>query len=327
MPARLPVKSTDGTSGAGDTGDPVRRARSSANTGPRNGTSTSPLPNSSATMATSTPEAPSLRRVRNPVPSTAFSSRATRVASSRSATEPGPRSSANSAAASRSCRCSAVRRTSMPLLQNSAQYLSRRQSRNLGNHDHTAQLFVRREPLGDQGDEFVGIDETMRRDRSDDGFAVDLVVDPEHRAVDDPGMAMQYGLDLSGGYLESADLDHLLGAVGDAQPAVGVEVADISGAIPAIRKCMRRRIIGQVTGHHRIRPSRNLAQLAWSDGLAVFQRDDSHVDTGHRAPDRVQLRPFQRVAGDDRQLAGSVGSHPIDPDPVRDGLGDALGHR
>ena len=43
------------------------RVRSSASTGPRNGASTSPRPNSSATMATSTPEASSERSDRQPV--------------------------------------------------------------------------------------------------------------------------------------------------------------------------------------------------------------------------------------------------------------------
>ena len=83
--------STDVSScGAGDGSRPSARRRSSAITGPRNGTSTRPRANSSATMATSTPDAPSERSVRKPVPSTAFSSRAIRASSSRSATEPGP---------------------------------------------------------------------------------------------------------------------------------------------------------------------------------------------------------------------------------------------
>ena len=112
-PAAVLVMSTDVSScGAADGSRPSARRRSSAITGPRNGTSTRPRANSSATMATSTPDAPSERSVRKPVASTAFSSRAIRASSSRSATDPGPRSSASLAAASRSCCCSLVRRTS-----------------------------------------------------------------------------------------------------------------------------------------------------------------------------------------------------------------------
>ena len=58
---------------------PRRRARSSARTGPRNGASTSRRPNSSATIATSTPEAPSERSDRQPVASICLSRRAMRL--------------------------------------------------------------------------------------------------------------------------------------------------------------------------------------------------------------------------------------------------------
>src|SRR6478609_1041476 len=103
-PAAVLVMSTDVSSCRGGDGSrPSARRRSSAITGPRNGTSTRPRANSSATMATSTPDAPSERSVRKPVASTAFSSREIRASSSRSATDPGPRSSASLAAASHSC--------------------------------------------------------------------------------------------------------------------------------------------------------------------------------------------------------------------------------
>ena len=58
------------------------------------------------------------------------------------------------------------------------------------------------------------------------------------------GMTVQHGLDLGGRHLETADLDHLLGPVGDVHPAVGVDVADVAGAIPAVQesgsRCPRR---------------------------------------------------------------------------------------
>ncbi len=91
----------------------------------------------------------------------------------------------------------------MSLLQHSAQYLSRRQSRDLGHNHHPAQLFVRREPVRDEGGEFAGVHRPVRRDSRDDRFAVGHVVDAEHRAVVDGGMAVQHRLDLGGRDLES----------------------------------------------------------------------------------------------------------------------------
>jgi hypothetical protein len=84
----------------------------------------------------------------------------------------------------------------MLLLQHSAQYLSRRQPRNLGNDHDPAQLFVRRQPLRDEGEELVGIHRTACCDRGDDRFTVRRVFDTENRAVGNPRMPVQHRLDL-----------------------------------------------------------------------------------------------------------------------------------
>ena len=69
--------------------------------------------------------------------------------------------------------------------------------------------------LSYQRAEFVGVHRTVRRDRSNDGFTVGCIVDAEDRAVVDGRMSVQHGLDLGGRHLESPDLDHFLGPVGD----------------------------------------------------------------------------------------------------------------
>ena len=82
-------------------------------------------------------------------------------------------------------------------------------------------------------------------DRGDDRLPVGRVGDPEHRAVFDGRMTVQHGLDLGGRDLKAAHLDHLLGPVGDPQPAVGVEVADVAGPVPAVAEGLRRRLAGR----------------------------------------------------------------------------------
>ena len=56
----------------------------------------------------------------------------------------------------------------------------------------------------------------------------------EHRAVEHRGVAVQHRLDLGRRHLEAVDLDHLLRAVGEVDPALGLEPADVAGAVPAV---------------------------------------------------------------------------------------------
>src|SRR6478736_2413254 len=182
---------------AGSTGSASRlRTRSSASTGPRNGASTRPRPNSSATMATSTPDASSDRSERQPVTPICLSSLAIRDSSARAATESGPRSSASFAAASRSCCCSLVRRTSMALLQHTAQRLARGQARDFRDENDPAGPFVRCQAPAHQGDEFVGLDlGTGAGDfnRGHHSLAVGGVGNAEHRTVLHGRVTVQHG--------------------------------------------------------------------------------------------------------------------------------------
>src|SRR6185312_2155835 len=225
------------------------RPSSSASSGPTKGTSTRPRPNSSATIATSTPDAPSERSERHPVASTAFSRRAIRASSSSSCTEPGPRSSASLAAASRNWRCSLVRRTSIALLKDSAQQLPGRQARNLGHEQYLLGSFVGRQPLTHQPDEILAVDRCTGGDGGHDRLAVDGVRDREHRAVGDARMTVQHAFDFGRCDLKSAHLDHFLRPVGDAEPALVVEASHITSLVPAVDD--GGRVVGQVSSHQR----------------------------------------------------------------------------
>ena len=78
-------------------------------------------------------------------------------------------------------------------------------------------------------------------DGGDRHLAGPLVGDAEHRAVEHRGVAVQHGLDLGRRHLEAVDLDHLLGPVGEVDPAVRLEPADVAGAVPAVDERVGRR--------------------------------------------------------------------------------------
>ncbi len=67
-----------------------------------------------------------------------------------------------------------------------------------------------------------------------------LVGQPEHGAVEHGRMAVQHLLQLRRGDLEPVDLDHLLGPVGEVDPALRLEPADVAGAVPAVGEGRRR---------------------------------------------------------------------------------------
>ena len=65
----------------------------------------------------------------------------------------------------------------------------------------------------------------------------------EHGAVDHVGVAVQHGLDLRGGDLEAAHLDHLLAAVGEVDPAFGLQPADVPGPVPTVGEGVCRGLV------------------------------------------------------------------------------------
>ena len=274
--------SSDGL-GGGRGGAPARRRSSAARVGPRNGASARPRPSSSATMAASTPDASGA-----PPSSATRSSRqpdardggvelrgplgVVELRRRRCGAEPvddlrgrvaqrlllGREADVHQSASGREQR----RR---PLVaQRAAQHLARRQPRD-GVDDHdVAQVLVGRERVGDEllelavGDRPVGV-ELHGGHRH---LAGPLVGEAEHRAVEHRGVAVQHRLDLGRRHLEAVDLDHLLGAVGEVHPALGLEPADVAGAVPAVGERLGVGLVGQVAGHHRRAAGLDLADLA-----------------------------------------------------------------
>ena len=255
--------STDVSScGAGDGSRPSARRRSSAITGPRNGTSTRPRANSSATMATSTPDAPSERSVRKPVASTAFSSRAIRASSSRSATEPGPQIVGQLGCGLPqlllfTCQTD-VHRRSFSTRRNT--FPDGRRGISATNSTRLGRLYDARESATNAISSWASTGRhvlTAATTASPSGG----IGDTEHGAVLDRGMSVQDGFDLGGRDLKTAHLDHLFRAVGDAQPALGVDMPDVAGPVPAVRKGFGCSRIRQIAGHHGVRSHLDLTEL------------------------------------------------------------------
>ena len=235
-------------------------------------------------MATSTPDASSERSVRKPVASTVFSSRAMRPSSSRSATDPGPRSSASLAAASRSCslfsgqtdvhsRSFSTRRNTFP---EGSRGISSTNTTRLGRlYDASRSR--------DQRDQFVGFDRAAarrRRRRSASPSAASGTPKTAQSAT--AGWPCSTASISAGATWKPRTLIISLDAVGDPQPAVGVEVADVAGAVPPVAERLGGGVVRQIAGHRRVRAHLDLAGLARAHRLAGLERHDPHLDTRHR---------------------------------------------
>jgi hypothetical protein len=61
------------------------------------------------------------------------------------------------------------------------------------------------------------------------GFAVLVIRDAEHGAIDNAGHAMQHRFDLSGIDVDPAGNDHVLRAVAEIEEPILIEIADIAG--------------------------------------------------------------------------------------------------
>ena len=152
-----------------------------------------------------------------------------------------------------------------------------------------------------------------------------LVTHPEHGAVDHSRMPEQDGFDLRGCHLEPADLDHLLAAVGEVDPPVGLEEADIARAVPPVVEGVRRRLVGQVARHGGRAADLDLARLTRpQDGTRIKvhhpQRDIADRQAGRVQPPGSGV--VDRVGRDDRHLARPVGRQPTDARARGHGLGD-----
>ena len=106
----------------------------------------------------------------------------------------------------------------------------------------------------------------------------------EHGAVGHGGVAVQHGLDLGGGDLKAAHLDHLLAAVRQMDPALGLQPADVTSPVPAVGEGRRRGLVRQVAGHGRLAQDLDLAHAArWQD-LPGVEVDDAQRHAGDGSP-------------------------------------------
>ena len=143
-------------------------------------------------------------------------------------------------------------------------------------------------------------------------------------------MTVQHRLHLRRRHLEAVDLHHLLRAVGEVDPAFGLEPADVAGAVPAVDEGVGRRLVRQVAGHDRRAPGLELADLAGPDDPAAVEVGDPELDVRRRHAGRVEPPGGgvgDRVDGDHRQLAGAIRRQPPDARALGDRNGHALGDR
>ena len=170
------------------------------------------------------------------------------------------------------------------------------------------------------------VDPGSQLDRGHRDLAGALVGHAEHRAVDHGGVAVQHRLDLRGGDLEAAHLDHLLGAVGEVHPALGLQPADITRPVPPVVERGGRGLVGEVAGHGRRALDLYLADAAGLEDGAGVEVDDAQRDAAHGEPGGVEAPPVRlidRVGGDHGHLTGPVGGEPADAGARRHALGHA----
>ena len=268
-------------SGAVAGGAPTRRRRSAARVGPRNGASATPQRQLLGDDRHLDGRGPRRAVVggrcaarASPAASTAASSLAPPLVVVEAGDGARARAGRRAARPSRgSARCSGERRTSIRrrLRRAAAPTSSRsvrrstlpgRQAGDGVDDDDVAHLLVGGERVGHELLELGGVDGLVRVELHGGHrhLAGLLVGDPEHRAVDDGGVAVEHRLDLGGGHLEALHLDHLLGAVGEVHPALRLEPADVAGAVPAVDEGLVVGLLGQVALHERRAPGLDLAR-------------------------------------------------------------------
>ena len=260
--ARSGARTTVSAAAAG--GAPARRRSSAASVGPRKAASARPRPSSSATMATSTPEAsgappsaavaqlaPAGRgdgrvelgrraRCRRAAPPSGGPSRSTtwarrvaqRLLLGREAdvhqAAPVPASSGAStrrgASGAAPCPTAAAGWRRRP--PHAAAACRWRASR-------PPAAAARRRPTGRSGSSCTAATGTSPARSS---------ARPNTAQSSDGGVAVEHGLDLGRRHLEPVDLDHLLRAIGEVDPALGLQPADVAGAVPAVGECVGGRL-------------------------------------------------------------------------------------
>ena len=141
-----------------------------------------------------------------------------------------------------------------------------------------------------------------------------LIWDADHRCLQHGGMAQQRVLDLCRVGIEASDDEHVLDAADDAQPARCVQLSEVPGAKPAVRRQHLARLLGvvEVPRHDAAAAEQHLAGLPGLDFVAVVGDEpqfEARPRPAHRGGDSLGIVVFGRgargarlgesVAGDD----------------------------
>ena len=119
----------------------------------------------------------------------------------------------------------------------------------------------------------------------------------DHHHLVDVGRFLELVLDhLRGDVLAAAGLEHFLLAVGDAQVAAGVDLADVAGVQPAVLERFAGHLLVLVIAHHHVGPAGEDFTVFGNADLDVVERNADGAD--------VHLVGVQLVAGQDRSGFG-----------------------
>ena len=168
--------------------------------------------------------------------------------------------------------------------------------------------------LHDAGDLVIGhfvpapFDDVVTRDvlRDDDEGHAHLtqpvVGDADHRGLLHGGMPQQRVLDLGGVGVEAADDEHVLDPTHDAEPAGLVDLAEVTGAQPAVVRQHLLRLLGvvEVPRHDAAAAEQHFARLPGLDVHAALT-DDAQLEPGpwpaYRRGHRLGIVALGRGAG------------------------------
>ena len=154
------------------------------------------------------------------------------------------------------------------------EHLPRGKPRDGVDNDDVSKMLVRRQRTGDELPKLIFPDRLAGIELHDGNrhFPGSLVDQSEHGTVQNRRVSVQDSLDLRRSDLEAVDLHHLLRAIGEVDPPLGLEPSDIARAIPAVGEGVGRRPLRGGT-----RPYRGAEHLDLADATGL---EDAHRSRG-----------------------------------------------
>ena len=132
-------------------------------------------------------------------------------------------------------------------------------------------------------DDVVARDVPGHDDEGHAHLAQPLIGDADHRGLLHGGVPQQRVLDFGGVGVEAPDDEHVLDPADDAEAAGLVQLAEVPGAQPAVRRQHLRRLLGvvEVARHDAAAAEQHLARLPGLDVVAVLA-DDAQLEARPR---------------------------------------------